>query len=111
MDYGNEVVIVINNVYKLEEIGEILKDFEYKVYFLKDVDLVGIEIVEDGKIFEYNVLIKVRIIVKKIKFIVILDDFGLEVDVLGKKFGVYLVRYVGEYVIDEENRKKLLKVM
>ncbi len=66
MDYGNEVVIATNNVHKLEEIGEILKDFEYKVYSLKDVDLAGIEIVEDGKTFEHNALIKARTIAKRL---------------------------------------------
>ncbi|EGT3849346.1 ribonuclease PH [Clostridioides difficile] len=111
MDYGNEVVIATNNAHKLEEIGEILKDFEYKVYSLKDVDLAGIEIVEDGKTFEHNALIKARTIAKKTKLIAISDDSGLEVDALGKKPGVYSARYAGEHATDEENRKKLLKAM
>lgn len=89
MDYGNEVVIATNNAHKLEEIGEILKDFEYKVYSLKDVDLAGIEIVEDGKTFEHNALIKARAIAKKTKLIAISDDSGLEVDALGKTWCLF----------------------
>ncbi|MDO7203993.1 hypothetical protein Q5M85_07315 [Paraclostridium bifermentans] len=35
-----------------------------KIYSLKDVDLAGIEIVEDGHTFEHNALIKARTIAK-----------------------------------------------
>ena len=109
MEYGNEVVIATNNAHKLEEIGAILEDFEYNVYSLKDVDLAGIEIVEDGKTFEHNALIKARTIAKKTKMITIADDSGLEVDAIGKKPGIYSARFAGENATDEENRQKLMK--
>ena len=38
----------------MEEIGDILSDLDYKIYSLKDVNLDGIEIVEDGKTFEHK---------------------------------------------------------
>lgn len=109
MEYGNEVVIATNNAHKLEEIGSILEDFEYNVYSLKDVDLAGIEIVEDGKTFEHNALIKARTIAKKTNMITIADDSGLEVDAIGKKPGIYSARFAGENATDEENRQKLMK--
>ncbi|RDY24454.1 ribonuclease PH [Romboutsia maritimum] len=111
MEYGDEVVIATNNAHKLEEIGAILKDFDYTIYSLKDVDLGGIEIVEDGKTFEHNALIKARTIAKKTNLIAISDDSGLEVDAIGKKPGVYSARFAGENATDEENREKLLKMM
>ena len=110
MEYGDEVVIATNNAHKLEEIGAILNDFDYKIYSLKDVDLDGIEIVEDGKTFEHNALIKARTIAKITKMIAISDDSGLEVDAIGKKPGIYSARFAGENATDEENRQKLLKV-
>ncbi len=109
MEYGNEVVIATNNAHKLEEIGSILEDFDYTIYSLKDVDLGGIDIVEDGKTFEHNALIKARTIAKLTNKISISDDSGLEVDAIGKKPGVYSARYAGENATDEENREKLLK--
>lgn len=109
MEYGDEVVIATNNAHKLEEIGAILEDFDYKIYSLKDVDLGGIEIVEDGKTFEHNALIKARTIAKMTKMIAISDDSGLEVDAIGKKPGVYSARFAGENATDEENRQKLIK--
>ncbi|HSQ90477.1 ribonuclease PH [Romboutsia sp.] len=109
MEYGDEVVIATNNAHKLEEIGAILEGFDYKIYSLKDVDLGGIEIVEDGKTFEHNALIKARTIAKMTKMIAISDDSGLEVDAIGKKPGVYSARFAGENATDEENRQKLIK--
>ncbi|MEG0842821.1 MAG: ribonuclease PH [Romboutsia sp.] len=111
VDYGNEVVIATNNAHKLEEIGAILEDFDYNIHSLKDVDLDGIEIVEDGNTFEANALIKARIIAQKTKMIAISDDSGLEVDAIGKKPGVYSARFAGENATDEDNREKLLKMM
>ena len=83
MDYGNDIVIATNNNHKLEEIGEILKDLDYNIKSLKDVNLDGIEIVEDGKTFEHNALIKARTISKKTNLISVADDSGLEVSVIG----------------------------
>ena len=111
MEYGDEVVIATNNAHKLEEIGAILDDFDYAIYSLKDVDLGGIEIVEDGKTFEHNALIKARTIAKLTNKIAISDDSGLEVDAIGKKPGVYSARYAGENATDEQNREKLLKAL
>ncbi len=111
MEYGDEVVIATNNAHKLEEIGAILEDFDYKIYSLKDVNLGGIEIVEDGKTFEHNALIKARTIAKLTNKIAISDDSGLEVDAIGKKPGIYSARYAGENATDEQNREKLLKAL
>lgn len=111
MEYGDEVVIATNNAHKLEEIGAILEDFDYTIYSLKDVNLGGIEIVEDGKTFEHNALIKARTIAKLTNKIAISDDSGLEVDAIGKKPGIYSARYAGDNATDEQNREKLLKAL
>lgn len=107
----DEVVIATNNAHKLEEISAILNDFDCKIYSLKDVDLAGIEIVEDGHTFEHNALIKARTIAKATNMVAVADDSGLEVDALGKKPGVYSARYAGENATDEQNREKLVKAM
>ena len=111
MDYGNDIVISTGNAHKLEEIGSILKDLDYNIHSLKDVNLDGLEIEENGKTFEHNALIKARTVAKLTNMITIADDSGLEVDALGKKPGIYSSRYAGENATDEENREKLLKAM
>ena len=96
----DEIVIATNNAHKLEEISAILEDFDCSIYSLKDVDLAGIEIVEDGHTFEHNALIKARTIAKATNMVAIADDSGLEVDALGKKPGVHSARYAGENATD-----------
>lgn len=111
MDYGNDIVISTGNAHKLEEIGVILKDLDYNIYSLKDVNLNDLEIEENGKTFEHNALIKARTVAKLTNMITIADDSGLEVDAIGKKPGIYSSRYAGENSTDEENREKLLKAL
>lgn len=108
-EYEREAVIATGNAHKLEEIGTILKDIDFKIESLKDVGLDGIEIIEDGKTFEHNALIKARTIAKKTGKIAIADDSGIEVDALGKRPGVFSARYAGENATDEDNRKKMFE--
>lgn len=111
MDYGNDIVISTGNAHKLEEIGAILKDLDYNIHSLKDVNLDDLDIEENGKTFEHNALIKARTVAKLTNMITIADDSGLEVDAIGKKPGIYSARYAGENATDEENREKLLKAL
>ena len=111
MEYGDDIVISTGNAHKLEEIGAILKDLDYNIHSLKDVNLDNLEIEENGKTFEHNALIKARTVAKLTNMITIADDSGLEVDALGKKPGIYSSRYAGENATDAENREKLLKAL
>ncbi len=111
MDYGNDIVISTGNAHKLEEIGAILKDLDYNIHSLKDVNLDNLDIEENGKTFEHNALIKARTVAKLTNMITIADDSGIEVDALGKKPGIYSARYAGENATDKDNRDKLLKAM
>lgn len=57
---------------------------------------INVDIVEDGKTFEDNALIKARAIAAHTDAIVLADDSGLEIDYLNKEPGVYSARYMGE---------------
>ena len=111
MEYGDDIVISTGNAHKLEEIGAILKDLDYNIHSLKDVNLDNLEIEENGKTFEHNALIKARTVAKLTNMITIADDSGLEVDAIGEKPGIYSSRYAGENATDAENREKLLKAL
>ncbi len=65
------------------------------------------EIVEDGKTFAENSLIKASV-PAKLGYIGVADDSGLEVDALNGAPGVYSARYSGEGATDEKNNAKLL---
>ena len=57
---------------------------------------ISVDIVEDGKTFEDNAIIKAKAIAQHTDAIVMADDSGLEVDYLNKEPGVYSARYMGE---------------
>lgn len=107
----SQVVIATSNAHKLEEIGTILKGFQVEILSMKDVNLHGLEIEENGTTFEENALIKAREVMKRTGKIAIADDSGLMVDAIGGKPGIYSARFAGENATDKDNNEKLLKMM
>lgn len=89
------VIFATGNEGKMKEIRMILKDFPVEVVSMKEAG-VDADIVEDGKTFEENALIKAREIMKLTGDIVLADDSGLEVDYLDKAPGIYSARFLGE---------------
>ncbi len=86
--------IATSNLHKVEEFKTMLgKDVCVKC--LKDFDKT-LDIIEDGKTFEENALIKARALFNEIHEPVISDDSGLEVDAMNKEPGVHSARWMGE---------------
>ena len=94
---GKKLIFATNNQGKVNEIKQILGD-GYDVYSLKDLD-IHTDIVEDGKTFEENAVIKM----------VLADDSGFEVDYLGGEPGIYSARYLGEDTPYEVKNAELLR--
>lgn len=103
----NSIIIATNNEGKVSEIKYYLKDFNFKIYYLKDFKNVP-EIVEDGKDFRENAIKKAKIISETFNKLSLADDSGLEVNFLGGKPGVFSARYSGIDATDKSNRVKLL---
>ncbi|MBN2259408.1 MAG: XTP/dITP diphosphatase [Clostridiales bacterium] len=106
-----KVILASNNPHKLEEIKEILKDFNYELLTMSEAGLVDFDIVEDGSTFEENSLIKAKAVLSELGEITIADDSGLMVDYLDGEPGIFSARYAGENVSYEANNKKLLSVL
>lgn len=100
-----KIVIATNNKNKVKEFKSMFKDVEF--LSLSDINYTK-EIVEDGKTFEENALIKARQIASELNVIAISDDSGLEVDALNGAPGIYSARYAGTHN-DEDNNRLLLK--
>lgn len=90
-----KVIFATGNEGKMKEIREILGDLDIELLSLKDAGIHA-DIVEDGKTFEENALIKARAICKLAGEMVLADDSGLEIDYLNKEPGIYSARYMGE---------------
>lgn len=89
------IVFATGNKGKLKEVEMILKDLGRQVVSMKEAG-VETEIVEDGKTFAENALIKARAVHALCGGLVLADDSGLEIDYLNKEPGVYSARYLGE---------------
>lgn len=106
-----KIVLATSNKGKVREITELFRDREVYPY----TDLMDeFEIVEDGKTFKENALIKARAVYKALNdenAIVIADDSGISVDALGGEPGIYSARYGGEGVSDKDNMFKLIDTL
>ncbi len=85
--------IASSNQHKIEEFQEMMPNVEIKS--MKDLK-EPVEIIEDGKTFEENAMIKARTLWEVVKEPVISDDSGIEVDGMNKMPGVYSARWMGE---------------
>lgn len=92
---SKRLIFATGNQNKMREIREIYKDLGYEILSMKEAG-VETDIVENGKTFEENALIKARAIAKETEGVVLADDSGLEIDYLNKEPGVYSARYMGE---------------
>ena len=75
------MIFATGNENKMKEIREILGALPLEILSMKEAG-VSADIVEDGKTFEENALIKARAICKLAGEMVLADDSGLEIDYL-----------------------------
>ena len=106
-----KAVLASHNAHKIAELQALLRKHipDIEILSLSDVGLEG-EIVEDGKTFEENALIKARFAAQS-GYIGIGDDSGLCVAALGGEPGIYSARYAGEDANDAKNNEKLLSAL
>jgi XTP/dITP diphosphohydrolase len=102
------IIFATGNTGKMREIKMILKDLDVEVLSLKEAGIEA-EIVEDGKSFEENAIIKAKEIWNLTGDIVLADDSGLEIDYLNKEPGIYSARYMGEDTSYKVKNKSLIE--
>lgn len=111
-----ELVLATNNIHKVREIQELVKD-KYKLLSLKDIGFNS-DIPEDKQTIEENALEKVRYIHIRLNRNCMADDTALEVEALNRQPGVFSARFAeitgevnpGENISDA-NIRKLLNLM
>ena len=106
-----KLIIATSNRDKVREIGEILKDTPFKAVSMHDEGFDP-DIVEDGKTFEENALIKARAVHQLAKdCYVMADDSGLCIDALDGAPGVYSARFCGENSTYPEKFAKIFEML
>ena len=104
-----KLVLSTNNIHKLEEIKDILKDLPIEVLSKKDIGLEDLDIIEDGTTLEENSIKKAKALSDRTDYMVMADDSGLFVEALNGAPGVYSSRYAGEEGNDLKNNKNWIK--
>lgn len=100
-----KLIFATGNEGKMGEIREVLSDLGVEILSLKEAGIHA-DIVEDGKSFEENAVIKAKTICELTHEVVLADDSGLEIDYLNGEPGIYSARYMGEdtsYRIKNQN--------
>lgn len=103
-----KIVLATNNKHKVSEFEQLFLRYlgtEVKIYTLKEIGFEG-DIVENGKSFSENALIKANAVADE-GIVAIADDSGLCVDALNGAPGIYSARYAGTGN-DKDNNEKLL---
>ena len=107
---AGKIIFATANAGKMKEIRMIMEDLGLEIQSMKEAGIAA-DIVENGKTFEENAMIKASAIAQGLKkdgvqAIVLADDSGLEIDYLNKEPGIYSARYMGEntsYTIKNAN--------
>ena len=103
-------VLATHNPGKLEEMSDILSQFDIEVVTLKDLGLT-VDVEETGETFAENAMLKAKAISQAAALPAIADDSGLCVDALNGGPGVYSARYGGEGLDDRKRCLLLLRSM
>ena len=101
------IIFASKNNGKIREVKDILSGTSLEILSLLDLNN-NENIIEDGKTFEENAIIKASHVFNKYKIPVIADDSGLVVDQLHGGPGVFSARYSGPNATDVQNNMKLI---
>lgn len=102
------IVLATSNKGKISELKNMMPNDEVIAFN----ELLGdIDIIEDGKSFKENAIIKAKVVYEKLNdenIIVISDDSGITVPKLNNEPGIYSARYAGINASDKDNLNKII---
>lgn len=90
-----EIIFATGSAGKAREVAMMFADMDVSVKTLKEAGIEA-DIIEDGKTFMENAVIKAKTIAGFTDKIVLADDSGLVIDYLNGEPGIYSARYMGE---------------
>ena len=103
-----KIVVATNNKGKLEEIKEILT--EYELLSLEEVG-IKINVKEDENTFRGNALKKAKEVFKVTNIPCLADDSGLCINIFNNWPGVETARFLGDKASQEDRNKYILEKM
>ncbi len=106
-----KIVLATSNQGKVKEFQSWIEEYEVVAY--SDI-MPAFEIEETGTTFKENALIKARAVYEKLSDkndIVLSDDSGISVPLLGGIPGIYSARYAGVGASSQDNLNKLIATL
>lgn len=103
-----KLLVATQNKNKVKELKELLVDLPIELVTLADLD-DNYEVIEDGKTFEENALLKAKYFANKYQMVCLADDSGLVIEALNGEPGLYSARYANG--TDYDNSVKVLNKM
>ncbi len=104
-----KIILATSNKGKIKELKEALNGYEVVSF---DELIEPFEIDEDGDSFKENAIIKAKAVYEKIDdkgSVVLSDDSGITVPLLGNEPGIRSARYAGDNANAKDNLNKLIK--
>ncbi len=105
-----KLLVATTNPKKLTELQTLLSDLQFQLVCLNDLKEYK-EVPEDGKTFSENAALKAMGYAGQSSLLTIAEDSGLCVDALESAPGVFSARFAGAAKKDEDNNRKLLKLL
>ena len=101
-----KIALATSNKGKIREFNRFFDD---EIIAYSDL-ITPFEIIEDGETFAQNALLKARAISKKLgsEYIILADDSGISVPLLGGEPGIYSARFAGVDASDGDNMRFLI---
>jgi len=102
-----KLLLATNNKGKMREYKQLFQDLPFELVFPSDLG-INTEVNEVGGNLEDNARLKATTLARESRLMVLADDSGLEVDVLGGEPGRLSARYAGEGASDRDRIDYLL---
>jgi XTP/dITP diphosphohydrolase len=105
-----KIILATFNKHKVYEISQLIGATEIELLSLEDIGYDE-EIIEDGKSFIENALIKAETIHNKYKLPTLADDSGICIDALGGEPGIHSARFAGEKTTSTEKNRIIIDLL
>lgn len=105
-----KIILATYNKHKLYEISHLMDSLNIELLSLEDIGYEE-EIIENGKSFIENALIKAETIYDKYKMPTLADDSGICIDALDGKPGIHSARFAGENTSSIEKNRIIIEML
>lgn len=105
-----KIILATFNKHKLYEISQLIGSTEIELLSLEDIGYDE-EIIEDGKSFIENALIKAETIYNKFKIPTLADDSGICIDAIDGEPGIHSSRFAGENTSSKEKNRIIIDML